>query len=116
MFSSQDGTAVYRFLWADRFPWAPLLEQVLGAADAGNVMRVQLARMPPGGRILRHADTGGYAAAGHRIHVVVQSNPGARGQVAVAGGAVAAAAGRRGFCRVTAIPVALPCRRALPRV
>jgi hypothetical protein len=50
--------------------------QILGAADLGKVMRLQLALMPPHSEIRRHTDSGGYAAAGHRIHVVVRSNPG----------------------------------------
>lgn len=71
-------TQVVRFPWYARFAhWVePLLAQVLGPADAGNVVRLQLARMAPGARILPHTDTGGYAAAGHRIHVVLQTNPG----------------------------------------
>lgn len=67
-----------RFPWYARFArWVqPLLLQVLGPADAANVVRLQLARMAPGARILPHTDTGGYAAEGHRIHVVVQTSPG----------------------------------------
>lgn len=40
-------------------------------------MRLQLALLPPGAEIRLHSDAGGYAAEGHRIHVVLQSNPGA---------------------------------------
>lgn len=50
--------------------------QVLGPGDLDKVMRLQLAFMPPHSDIKRHMDSGGYAAVGHRIHVVVQSNPG----------------------------------------
>lgn len=48
--------------------------QILGS-DIENIMRLQFARMPPGGVIKTHVDMGGYSATGHRIHVVIDSNP-----------------------------------------
>lgn len=77
VFSDQHGGGVLRFPWYDHFKqWVePWLVQVLGPGDLDKVMRLQLAFMPPHSDIKRHMDSGGYAAVGHRIHVVVQSNP-----------------------------------------
>lgn len=68
---------VARFPWYARFARFvdPLLHALLGPADAGNVMRLQLALMPGRGEIKRHMDSGGFAEEGHRIHVVLQSSP-----------------------------------------
>lgn len=56
-------------------PFAPLA-QILGPEDLPNILRLQLARMAPSSRLRQHVDTGGYAEQGHRIHVVLQTNPG----------------------------------------
>lgn len=45
--------------------------QLLGAADAANVIRMQLARIRPGVHIVPHVDLGGWARHSHRIHVPV---------------------------------------------
>ena len=52
------------------------VEGWVGAGDLANIMRLQLAWMPAGGVIRSHRDIGGYADAGHRIHVVLITNPG----------------------------------------
>ena len=49
--------------------------QLLGKEDVSKIMRLQFAEMGPHSQIKRHVDTGGYAQLGHRIHIVVQSNP-----------------------------------------
>lgn len=69
---------MFRFPWYDRFKAAlePLLLQILGPADVRNILRLQLARMAPRSRLRQHVDSGGYAERGHRIHVVLQTNPG----------------------------------------
>jgi hypothetical protein len=56
--------------------------QILGPVDMHNIMRLQLAVMAPHSTIRQHMDSGGYAEAGHRIHVVVQTNPGTLGMPA----------------------------------
>jgi len=53
-----------------------LCPQVLGVADMRNILRLQLAELAPGGEIKQHLDMGGYSKEGHRIHLVVQTNPG----------------------------------------
>ena len=52
----------------------PVLKQILGD-DVQNIIRLQFALMPAGGDIKRHIDSGGYSAQGHRIHIVIDSNP-----------------------------------------
>ncbi|KAL4859265.1 hypothetical protein ACK3TF_001013 [Chlorella vulgaris] len=81
VFSDQDGGNALRFPWYQRFAqWVePWLLQILGPVDMNNVMRLQLAVMAPHSTIRQHMDSGGYAEAGHRIHVVVQTNPGTLG-------------------------------------
>ncbi|KAL4458606.1 hypothetical protein ABPG75_013471 [Micractinium tetrahymenae] len=78
LFSDQDGAEVFRFPWYDRFKEAvePLLLQILGPRDVANILRLQLARMAPRSELKQHVDTGGYAERGHRIHLVLQTNPG----------------------------------------
>ena len=49
--------------------------QLLGSEDLGNIMRLQFALMGPHSKIKRHVDSGGYSKLGHRIHVMVHSNP-----------------------------------------
>lgn len=105
-----------------RLPPSPPPLQILGPADAGNVMRLQLARMPPRSEILPHLDTGGYAAEGHRIHVIVQSNPGADAGAdkGAERGGVCSAAGLGGQAPLswlawhTCLPRADQCCRAVP--
>ena len=58
-----------------------MLEQVLGRADLGKVMRAHLARLAPGARVRIHRDRGGYVDGGHRIHVPLQV--GSRNRVSV---------------------------------
>lgn len=50
-----------------------MLEQVLGRADLGKVMRAHLARLAPGAAVRIHRDQGGYVERGHRIHVPLQA-------------------------------------------
>ena len=38
------------------------------------IVRLQLARMGPGGSILKHADKGGWATGLHRVHVPLVTN------------------------------------------
>lgn len=78
IFSDQDGDDVYEFPWYYEGPIGkliePILDQILGE-DVRNIIRVQLARMPPGSTIRKHVDVGGYSTNGHRIHVVVSTSP-----------------------------------------
>lgn len=66
-----------RPLWKE---WRSLLEPVLAAATAeygyarGAFPRVMLARMPSGGIVHPHQDTGPAAHWPHKIHVPVQTN------------------------------------------
>ncbi len=46
----------------------PAWPQILGRADLRKLIRVQLARMPPGSTILTHQDMGGYAKVGWDIN------------------------------------------------
>ena len=77
IFSDQTGARVVEFPWyKQRFARFvdPLLHRLLGA-DMANIIRLQFAIMPPDTHIKRHVDKGGYSATGHRIHLVVASNP-----------------------------------------
>lgn len=49
------------------------IERLLG----GQLARVMLVKLKPGGRIAPHADTGSYADATERYHAVIRTNPGA---------------------------------------
>lgn len=50
--------------------------QVLGPIDALNIVRIQLALMPPGSSDIKlHVDSGGYAKHGHRIHIPIITHP-----------------------------------------
>lgn len=78
IFSDQDGNDVYEFPWYYERPFGklidPILDKILGE-DVRNIIRVQLARMPPGSLIKKHVDNGHYSTNGHRIHVVISSSP-----------------------------------------
>lgn len=102
IFSDRDANEVYEFPFYSRMAHAlePLLVEVLGSADVGNIIRLQLARMMPGTSDIKlHQDTGGYATWAHRIHVPIETNndvmfevcpPGPEGWPPAAGGALAA--------------------------
>lgn len=66
-----------RPLWNE---WAPLIQPVLDAAVAdygygrGAFPRIMLARMPAGGVIRPHRDTGPAAHWPHKIHVPIRTN------------------------------------------
>ncbi len=49
---------------------------MLGEAALPNILRLQLAYMPPHTRIRVHQDQGGYVSLAHRIHIVIATNPG----------------------------------------
>lgn len=50
--------------------------QILGPQDVHNIVRLQLARMAPSTSDIKvHQDSGGYAKAGHRIHVPLVTHP-----------------------------------------
>jgi hypothetical protein len=49
--------------------------QLLGPADVAKVIRMQLARIRPGVRIVPHVDLGGWARRSHRIHVPIVTSP-----------------------------------------
>lgn len=53
------------------YPVAWEIERTQG----GSLARVMVVKLKAGGRILRHADTGAYAAATERYHAVIQTNP-----------------------------------------
>ena len=59
--------------------------QLLGTEDVSKIMRLQFAVMGPNSQIKRHKDMGGYAQLGHRIHIVVQSNPSESVEVLIGG-------------------------------
>eukprot|EP00882_Tetradesmus_deserticola_P022102 GHRQ01023985.1.p3 GENE.GHRQ01023985.1~~GHRQ01023985.1.p3 ORF type:complete len:160 (+),score=78.05 GHRQ01023985.1:655-1134(+) len=78
LFSDNNGELVYQFPYYDYFKaeLEPLLHEILGPADALNIVRVQLALMAPGtSNIKLHIDSGGYAQRGHRIHVPIITHP-----------------------------------------
>lgn len=50
--------------------------QIIGPGQLNNIVRLQLAYMPPHtSRINVHRDMGGYALKAHRIHIPVLTNP-----------------------------------------
>ena len=50
--------------------------QIIGPGNLNNIVRLQLAYMPPEiSSIKVHRDMGGYALKAHRIHIPVFSNP-----------------------------------------
>ncbi len=83
IFSDQSAEACFEFPW-----WAewkhlvqPIISEILswyGVPEAERehrAVRLQLARMAPGGSILKHADKGGWATGLHRVHIPVITNP-----------------------------------------
>lgn len=90
VFSDQQAAACFSFPWWDApgSPWRaaalPLITEILGwygvpAAEAPRrIVRLQLARMAPGGAILKHSDKGGWAVGLHRTHIPVVTNPDVR--------------------------------------
>ena len=83
VFSDQGANACFHFPW-----WAdwkdvvqPILDEILGWYGVPpeerdrRAVRLQLARMAPGGKILKHSDKGGWATGLHRIHIPVITNP-----------------------------------------
>jgi hypothetical protein len=86
VFSDQAGQQCFHFpYWARWRPLAlPVIQTVLGwygvpAAEAeSRIVRLQLARMGPGGAILKHSDKGGWATGLHRVHVPLVTNAGVR--------------------------------------
>jgi len=84
VFSSQDARSCYHFpYWEEtwRAPILPLLQEVMGwygvppAEAESRIVRLQFARMGPGGAILKHADKGGWAMGLHRVHIPLITNP-----------------------------------------
>ena len=50
--------------------------QVVGPGMLNNIVRLQLAYMPPTVSMIKiHRDMGGYATKAHRIHIPVFTNP-----------------------------------------
>lgn len=86
VFSDQAAGACFHFPWWDE--WKPLVmpvvSEILGWYGVpehereARIVRLQLARMGPGGAILKHADKGGWATGLHRVHVPLITNHEAR--------------------------------------
>lgn len=77
IFSDRQGEDVFEFPWySEKFSTLvePILHRLLGS-DVQNIIRVQFAKMPAHSEIKPHVDSGGYSEKGHRIHVVIASNP-----------------------------------------
>ncbi|WPT14105.1 hypothetical protein PSENEW3_00000236 [Picochlorum sp. SENEW3] len=77
IFSDRQGEDVFEFPWySEKFSThvEPILHRLLGN-DVQNIIRVQFAKMPAHSEIKPHVDSGGYSEKGHRIHVVIASNP-----------------------------------------
>jgi len=77
IFSDRQGEDVFEFPWySEKFSTLvePILHRLLGN-DVQNIIRVQFAKMPAHSEIKPHVDSGGYSEKGHRIHVVIASNP-----------------------------------------
>ncbi|KAI8108901.1 hypothetical protein M9435_005318 [Picochlorum sp. BPE23] len=77
IFSDRQGEDVFEFPWySEKFSTLvePILHRLLGN-DVHNIIRVQFAKMPAHSEIKPHVDSGGYSEKGHRIHVVIASNP-----------------------------------------
>lgn len=83
VFSDNAATQCYHFpWWADWKPHVmPIISQIMGwygipeHEHEARIVRLQLARMGPGGAILKHSDTGRWATGLHRIHVPLITNP-----------------------------------------
>ena len=86
IFSDQSAAACFHFPWWDE--WKPLVQPIVSeilswygvpaAERESRAVRLQLARMAPGGAILQHSDKGGWATGLHRIHIPIVTNPGTR--------------------------------------
>jgi hypothetical protein len=82
VFSDQSASQCFHFPWWDEWKPVvmPLLDEILGwygipeAERESRIVRLQLARMGPGGAILKHSDTGRWASGLHRIHVPLITN------------------------------------------
>lgn len=77
IFSDRQGENVFEFPWySQKFAslLEPMLRRLLGK-DVQNIIRVQFAKMPAHSEIKPHVDSGGYSEKGHRIHIVIASNP-----------------------------------------
>ena len=83
VFSDQSAQACFFFPWWHEWKdvLQPILDEILGwygvppGEFAQRAVRLQLARMAPGGKILKHSDKGGWATGLHRIHIPVITNP-----------------------------------------
>jgi hypothetical protein len=83
IFSDNAATQCYFFPWWSAWKphVLPVICEVLGwygipeGECEGRIVRLQLARMGPGGAILKHSDTGRWASGLHRIHVPLITNP-----------------------------------------
>eukprot|EP00798_Chlamydomonas_sp_ICE-L_P030168 gene30168-35148_t len=77
VFSDQMAEHAYRFPYYEYFRdvLEPLILEILGPGGLTRVVRMQFARMPPGGVIHLHPDGGGFAHKAHRIHVPIFTNP-----------------------------------------
>lgn len=63
--------------------------QIIGPGNLNNIVRLQLAYMPPEiSSIKVHRDMGGYALKAHRIHIPVFSNPKVTFEASGKGGSV----------------------------
>ncbi|KAI8468367.1 MAG: hypothetical protein J3K34DRAFT_459917 [Monoraphidium minutum] len=80
LFSAGSGEGlVYEFPLYKRFApvLEPLIEEMIGAPDMANIIRMQLALMRANNSDIRiHVDTGGYATYAHRLHIPLMTNPG----------------------------------------
>ena len=87
IFSDNAATQCYFFPWwtAWKPHVLPVICEILGwygipeGQCEARIVRLQLARMGPGGAILKHSDTGRWASGLHRIHVPLITNPEVRG-------------------------------------
>ncbi len=86
VFSDQTAKTCFHFPWWDEWKPTvmPIISEILGWYGVpehereARIVRLQLARMGPGGAILRHSDKGGWAQGLHRIHIPLITNPEAR--------------------------------------
>jgi hypothetical protein len=83
IFSDQNAEACFAFPWWEE--WKPVVQPIISeilswynvpeGEREHRAVRLQLARMSPGGSILKHSDKGGWATGLHRIHIPVITNP-----------------------------------------
>ena len=86
IFSDQNAAQCFHLPWLDawRPALAPVVSEILSwygipPSDVDrHFVRLQLARIGPGGGILRHADKGGWVLKAHRLHVPLLVNPAVR--------------------------------------